>query len=274
VSEPATVERFRVSRGSIRDLRRVIAYFFGALVVTAFTATALLAAGAPPVVGAGSFLAVMLALFVYLNLPGYVLIGADGVHVDVREGPRFVPFAEIRRIEPYAESVMGKRMIGVVLDLIGEGDVKIPLGEDQFGAADRVEKLTARLRAAHDRFASTVQSALEPQLASEGRTAAEWADALRRIGEGAAAGPRVAAVPAEKLWRIVEDPRASALDRAGAATALRSSLDAPGRSRIRIAAKASVNTKLRVSLEAAAAEDEAGLVDALGALKKEMRREP
>jgi len=106
-------------------------------------------------------------------------------------------------------------------------------------------------------------------LARGARPLAEWIQALRSIGAGAMANLRTADVDPERLWRVLESPSASATDRAAAAVALASSEEPGRRERIRVAASAIAQPKLRVAVEAASHEDEAALADALASLEIE-----
>jgi hypothetical protein len=86
-------------------------------------------------------------------------------------------------------------------------------------------------------------------------------------------GYRHAAMPPERLWRVVEDPSADGTVRTGAALALAPSLDDAGRERLRAAADASVEPRVRVALATAATsagasvpdEDLAAALDAIDA---------
>ncbi|HZU83716.1 MAG TPA: hypothetical protein VE987_12400, partial [Polyangiaceae bacterium] len=57
-----------------------------------------------------------------------------------------------------------------------------------------------------------------------------------------------AALPSERLWRVVEDSSADRTARAGAALALTRSLDDTGRERLRVAAESCAEPRLRVAL--------------------------
>ena len=105
------------------------------------------------------------------------------------------------------------------------------------------------------------------------RTVTEWVAALTELADASRSRYRRATLPREHLWRIVEDARCSADERAGAAVALlRSSLDQAGRARLRIAAEASALPPLRVVLNAVGSiADDPLLVDALGACAPPVR---
>ena len=101
-------------------------------------------------------------------------------------------------------------------------------------------------------------------MARSGRSLEEWTRALRTLGGADGGGYRSPAVPEGELWRILEDPTSDASARAGAAVALRGSLDEGGRARLRVAAEESASPKVRVALAAVASQaTEAELARAL-----------
>ena len=85
-------------------------------------------------------------------------------------------------------------------------------------------------------------------------------------------GFRVASVPLERLWRVVEDPRADRDARTGAAIALAPALHDDDRARLRAVADGCAEPRLRVALATAAKEASApddALAEALDALEGE-----
>jgi hypothetical protein len=71
-------------------------------------------------------------------------------------------------------------------------------------------------------------------------------------------------VNANRLWEVLEDPRASETARAGAVVALGSAVDEETRERLRAVSDATASPKLRVVIAAASnAEDDARLEAAL-----------
>ena len=95
-----------------------------------------------------------------------------------------------------------------------------------------------------------------------GRSASKWMNDARKMREDAASY-RAAVLPDEELWRIVEDASASASERVGAALALRHGIDDAGRTRLRLAAEACAENRLRVALETATLDDDEALEHAL-----------
>jgi hypothetical protein len=267
MAEPVGVTRFKVARGSVNKVRPVLTAFLGIVglwigvfvALIAFHATSAIAAW-PVVMGV-----LVVALLVYMNLPGHVDIGADGLLVDLRDERRFLAFGDLEGAEVYREHSMGKRFVGVKLVLADEerDDVRVPLGEDQFGAGDRAAQLAAMVVAALAAYRDRDFAEEASLLSRAGRSAEAWAAHLGAIGEGANAGPREAPVEPDRLLRIAENPGAPPAVRAGAAVAARARLDADGRARLRVAAQGTVSPELQAALESAAGEDEGAVLTAL-----------
>lgn len=213
-----------------------------------------------------TLIALLAGLLVYINLPGWVDVGADGLFIDWRDERSFIPFDDIAASAIYRVRSGGKRFVGVDLELVDGGVVRVPIGEDQFGASARAEALQSALAAALAAFRERKRAAHPPLPMRGDRSVQEWLTSLRAVGTGANAGPRVAPIPPEQLWTIVEDPAARPQDRAAAAAALGARLDDRQKHRLRVAAADSASPRLRVAHEMAARED----VRALGEILDEM----
>jgi hypothetical protein len=186
----------------------------------------------------------------YVNIPARIVVGADGV-LATRVG--FFSYAEINDVVRDGNVV--------VLKLAAGGDVRL-------GATLQQDALFERLREGFEAFRSGQHAENAAALVSrKGRSLGAWMkDLAGLLGDH---HYRAAGVVPETLWRIAEDPAAPTSARAGAAVALRSTLDAPGRERLRIAAEASASPKLRVVLEAAAQPEEEPLARAVEACQDE-----
>lgn len=271
--------RHKIARGAIRKIGRVVAVYLGlsaALLASTLAAFSVLRIhGGPALIAFPALLLSMIAgLLVYLNLPGSVDIRADGLMIDSRDDRRYVAFEELEGASVFHESVTGKKFTGVDLRLWSGEVVKVPMGEDQFGTGAKTSKLHADIAAALEEYRAREPRA-EAVVPERGDASAKaWLDRLRAVGSGASAGPREAPITADRLWRIVEDPRAQPQARAGAAAALSYGIDDGGRTRLRIAAADTASPELRGVLESAAAEDETALVSALEAVATPDKREP
>ncbi len=82
-----------------------------------------------------------------------------------------------------------------------------------------------------------------------------WVRELRVASDPERSTYRVAALPADELWRTVESATASPTARAGAAVALQQAIDDLGRRRLRDIAATCASDELRGALEAPAADD-------------------
>jgi hypothetical protein len=110
------------------------------------------------------------------------------------------------------------------------------------------------------RAGSEVDVAVQRLLARQGGRTREWVRAMRRLLRSEY-GYRCAAMPAERLWSVVEDAGADASARIGAAVALSASLDGIGRERLEAAAEACVEPRVRLALATTATPAGAGLPD-------------
>lgn len=278
-SQNMQARRYKIVRGSIRKIGRIVAVYVGLtvglLVSTLAAFSALRVHGGPPPALLPVLMASLLAgLLVYVNLPGSLDIGADGLMIDSRDERRYVAFESLEGASVFRESAAGKKFTGVELRMWSGEVFRVQMGEDHFGTGAKTAKLRDDIDAALREYREREPRA-EVALPERGDESAKaWLDRLRAVGAGASAGPREAPIPAERLWRIVEDPRAEPRARAGAAAALSYGIDEGGRSRLRIAAAETASPDLRGVLESAAAEDEAELVRALDRVAEPPEREP
>lgn len=216
-----------------------------------------------------SFPMVLLAVpFSLLSaFPSKITVGVDGILMRWLWRKRFVPMS---------------RVVSATAD--GSTRIRLELTDGSFQTiytannkrsggvyTQHRDLVLARIREAMRAYREMGPGADVATLVARGeRTPAEWKKALSALGENDASY-RQAAIREEDLWRVVEDPRAAADARAGAAHLLRKGLDADGKARVRVAAEATASPKLRVALEAVAANagsDEA-VEEALDALAAE-----
>jgi hypothetical protein len=264
------VERYRVARGEVARMGPVLAVSgaFAAWLVLVLALLPALGLRLPAWVFPSGMALLAMALLVFMNLPGYVDVGSDGVLLDSRGKKRYLPFSELTGARTFRERSIGKTFVGVEVVLASDEVVRIPFGEDLFGASRRAAVLAAAIqRAIETRARGDDDDEIDTALLERGDKSREaWLTSLRNLGHGANAGPRQAPVPTERLWRIVESPGASVSARAGAALALGPNLDEEGKSRLRIASQETAEPHLRIALESAAAGDDEA---ALGALDVE-----
>jgi hypothetical protein len=199
-------------------------------------------------------------------LPTTLTVGADGVLIDKLWRRRFVPFSAIDSIgasAAHADSIVlclreGKGQVEI---RTRPNDKKTTLRGPLEARDAARERLTQGLAAYRARERSDDATAL---LARGSRSTEEWLDTLKTLRGDA--GYRAPAIPAEHLWRVVEDPSADASARAGALVSLRDSLDEDGHARVRAAVDACASPRVRVALDAATAGDARALTEALDTL--------
>jgi len=188
-----------------------------------------------------------------------LVVGPDGVHVGSFGRQRYVPYDQIEAVEPWPSvgEHRGTPMASEGLDLVLRSGERIGMRT----IAQRVRHgdpagdfILDEIRTALVSYRRRDGTRLNP-LDRAGRTAAQWLQDLRALGAGAQAGHRSAAAPTDEMWRVLEDPNASADQRAASAVALAAGGDAGARLRIERLSGATANPQLQAALEAAA-EDE------------------
>lgn len=219
-------------------------------------------------VGLGSSLLVLLA---YRITGARLTVGADGI---LRRGAgrkEFIPYAEIDAVRFCVQPSSGsaQQAQGVEIRLRSAERIQWMM---LFASTDepRMETLRAleRIREAMESYQRRSAAASVALLERRGRPVAAWINAARGLGSGANADHRTAPLPADVLWSVVEDPSAPSDSRVGAAVALRAGLDEAGMRELRIAVDATAEPRLRIALDAALAEDEAALAEALDGLSE------
>jgi len=219
---------------------------------------------APPIFAVA--LVALAVLFAGVTLPTRVIVGGDGVLLRWLGTVRFVPWSRVTDVEPF------------------DGGVMLALGPD------REEWLTLRMPDEHQRYQPERDAMIERMvsalrahgpkagaapvtrlLARAGGRTRDWVREMRALVRPAQ-GFRAASVPVERLWQIVEDPRAEREARTGAAIALAPTLPEEGRARLRGVADGCAEPRLRIALATTAVEAHAPdeiLAEALDALESE-----
>jgi hypothetical protein len=179
--------------------------------------------------------------------PTTVSVGADGVLVvesSFGRKERFHPFTGVAGVESGASGPVLVMKTGAHVALYRRAGKQTDPASDVL-----MEVIVERIRAGLDAFASAGSQLGDPAalLGRGARSYEAWRQDLRALARERSY--RATALPDERLWRVLEDPAASASARAGAAVALRESLDGEGRDRLRVAAEASASPKVRVALE-------------------------
>lgn len=205
-----------------------------------------------------------------------IAVGTDGVLVR----GTFIPYHRIRSVvtecRRYRDDDTGAaNNLWIVSLVLVDGDrVRLRQGvavslrhPGVTEVANAVEEARAAWLAAHRGPGDE-----EDLFARGDRTSAEWVDALRRLGSGSSGVYRVVNADVEQVSRLLDDPRAAPSARAAAAVVLAACGDGTAGRRLRIAAGAMANPRLRIALEkVASAEDDAALAEALDAVVAEDR---
>jgi hypothetical protein len=193
----------------------------------------------------------------YLRLAARVDVGSDGVLVRRLGEQRFVSYRSLVGLVP-------EQTNSVLLRLEGQRDLRLSIGGWEHRGELR-DALVERIEEARSAFvASDGTSGPEALVAPGGRAPQRWVREVRALAR--AKHYREARLDRDRLWRVVDDAGAPPATRAGAALAL-SELDEPGRARLRIAAEACAEPKLRVALTCVAeGAPDAEVEEALGPL--------
>ncbi len=217
---------------------------------------------APAVITAGLFLAfgfvagqstpVALALAVVAlgvlvvaaAAPTRVTVGADGVLVAWLGTGRFVAWSSVSSIEATEHGLVLALESGEWLTLRTSAGPALQRTERDV----LLERMNFAWRACAPERADDPAARLVERAGGDTR---EWVRSVRGIST-AWNGYRTAAMPACRLWRVVEDPTADWTSRTGAALALGPSLDVDGRTRLRAAAASCAEPRVRLALKAAA----------------------
>ncbi|WP_437764529.1 hypothetical protein WME77_42325 [Sorangium sp. So ce764] len=190
--------------------------------------------------------------------PSWVHIGTDGVMVKSAFRRRFLPHRAIVQVTLTHGGVGGAYHF-VKIGLRHGESITVPAASPAEATA-----LIERIQAAQAAVAMQDRARLLEVIARNGRPLAEWKKALGSLV--ARTGYRTAGNDLEEVLRIVEDGSAPPEQRVAAALAARPHGGEAAEKRIRVAAEASAEPKLRLALEkVSAGEDEDDLLEEIGA---------
>jgi hypothetical protein len=166
-------------------------------------------------------------------------VGRDGLLLWKRYGSRYLPYSSL-------EDVWGQATTLVVKP---RGHKPMRLNVSQGSRADReqlCEAIVRRIEESREVFArSNPVEGAAALVAPGGRSVGQWRHQVRELAKSRSY--REAVLDADRLWRVVDDPSMVPATRAGAAMAL-AAIDDESRGRLRIAAEACADPKLRVAL--------------------------
>lgn len=190
--------------------------------------------------------AVVAALYAMLGLPlllpQRLLVGEDGVLLRWAGRTRFVPFARVVAVR--------QTPLGIELDLgWQEPPLEIRVGHRADTQAQKRGQIVARIEEGMAAQRALAHADDEAMLARGERPVEAWIRAAEALGQGDA-GYRVAAIPRDRLWAVLENPAAEPSAREAAAIALRVQLDEEERERLDHVAQKSASPRLRITLDA------------------------
>jgi hypothetical protein len=203
------------------------------------------------------------ALGFYLRSFARVDVGSDGVLIRRLGDPRFLSYGDIA-----GASV--NEWDAIVLTLRSGGAIRLSMGSSPEKTQLR-DALVQRIEEGRAAFARDAGAGgMEARVAPGGRKLNLWMADVRALA--GAQDYREARLDEEGLWRLLDDVTAPPATRAGAALAI-SALDPPTSSRLRVAAEACAEPRLRVALARVAdGASEAELEAALAALLEAKRK--
>ena len=254
-TDPAqSVARFRVYEGIFANKKAQTAV----TMLVGIGAVNALSVFPSSIKGIGFF--VLAALTIVNARRSTVLVGPDGILVvsPWRLVRKFISFADVASADASSWGVTLTMKSGKTVELRTTASEK---SKDETRDA-LIARVNAGIAALAARGPSVDAAAL---VARGGRDVREWMNALAAIANPTATY-RAPMVPVESFWRVLEDPAADPTARVGAAVALRKQLDDEGRARVRVVAENSAHPKVRVALDALAADRDEELVAALGEL--------
>jgi hypothetical protein len=220
-------------------------------------------------------LVALIVMFAGFIVPTRVVVGGDGVLLRWLGTIRFVPWSRVTDIERFDGGVMlalgrepgreGGR------EVWRQGWLTLRMPEDHERYQPERDAMVERMLAAHRAHGPAHEVPMARELGKAGARTRDWVRSMRALLRSAP-GFRTAAIPVDRLWQVVEDPRADREARTGAAIALATHAQDDGRERIRIAAAGCAEPRLRIALRTAATEARAPddvLAEALDALESE-----
>lgn len=182
-----------------------------------------------------------------------VAVGADGVLVR----GRFIPYSRILSVEHAChrehDADTGRTFLLwiVALEMVGGERVVLRTGTSEGTRNAAVADLAHAVEEARSAWiAGTRGAGAGSDILSGGeRSPAEWVRALRGAGSASGGVYRAVNADVEEMSRLLDDSRAAPSARAAAAIALGACGDGTAARRLRLAAGAMANPRLRVALE-------------------------
>ena len=204
---------------------------------------------------------------------GRLVVGADGYTKRWLFWQRFVPFRDVAAVTARPR-LLNRSVQDTLVELASGRKVRLctveaPNTEEERGGEGRA--MLGHLQEAFAQWARLRDGSVNiPSLVERGsRSAREWLSGLDALVRGGGSRYRVAAVSADMLADLANDPSASIESRVGAAAALVRMGDDAQRTRVRVSAAACAEPELRETLLALAeAHDDVAAEAALASLRR------
>ena len=245
----------RVHINLAKDTRRLLHPFLGfvsyiASMIVAIPITTRLGASAEAMTGMSYFIIGPLSLLLYAGLKRvlrvpHVTVGSDGVEVH-RVRRRFIPRRDVVAVSQNVAA------LPLVLQLKNRSKVSVS------AAGTDLERRVAAGRLIEQRLFGIAPSDKTFAFERGARSIEGWREELKQVMAGA--GYRAIRTTPEDAEAVLQSPLATPEQRVGAALALRAAGD---NERVRVAAHAAADPRVRVALEAVADDDDEAIERAL-----------
>jgi len=207
----------------------------------------------------------MVAYSLLLALPQRIDVGADGIRLRWLGRERFIPIDDVARVYVKKVSSFNRGRMVMTIERHDDEPVLVALGvvQNDYGKAEAV---AARVRWVME-SSGQVEEDATARLRRGDQSLQDWIQYLRGLEQQAS--HRRASASRRALWSTLEAPRATPLDRAAAAIALRDRLLPEERRRMATTARATAAPRLRLAFERALDEDDEALLEALADLEED-----
>jgi hypothetical protein len=152
----------------------------------------------------------IIAMLVFLLWPSRVEVGADGVLIRWLASERFISHEDIAEVNETITGFGRNRVMQVIVKLTSGSEVRIPVTHPRWEDG-RTAGLATRIREAREVW-KRGGADVDALLVRGDRAHQSWVSALRARE---VVGHRTAAIPKDRLWRVIEDAAAKPVERGG-----------------------------------------------------------
>jgi hypothetical protein len=271
----ALVDLLGARRSRFRLMMPFSTRFFAVLALQMFVALAVFGSNVGAVLATLPSAVILALLFGWLVgfLRGRLVVGAEGFTTRWLFRERFVAFRDVTAVGGKGRFV-NRSLLDTEVQLTSGRRLRLrtveaPNTEEERGAEGRA--MLAHVQESFNRSRRLLEGSVDvPSLVERGsRSAREWLSGLDALVRGGGSRYRVAAVSAEMLTDLTNDPSATVESRVGAAAALVRMDDDALRTRVRVAAEGCAESELRDTLLALSdARDDVTTEAALASLRR------